>query len=268
MKIIRKILDDDCPGLAAQMAFHFMLSFIPALIFMVALFALIGTQQRVLPELIGLIYRVAPARTAELLHGITETVFAGASGKLALLGLVLALWTASNAAHVAIKALNVIYRDVVERQRHFMADRFMALGVVSVLGLGLIAAANLIVFSQLLLSTLKAWVVVDTDLVSGWRWPLFILGMVIFSAATYKITPSARGIPWRFSLPGAGVFVVMWFVISFLFSFYVENFGRFNEVYGTLAGVMMLMVWFYLSSLAFLVGGEVNAMMLRSQLAD
>jgi membrane protein len=239
--LVARIRGDDIFGLSAEMAFNLILTFIPALIFLVSLLGLLGQQMDLLPVALDVIENLAPAVAQPILEQTLLAVVDGSSGELTIIGLLVALWAASNGAVVLIKALDRAYR-LSPGGRSYWSMRAMALA------------------EQLINITGIQRVLIDLL-----RWGIAILGITFFSAYVYAMVPSQkfRKIYWQGTLPGAAVFVLMWVTISLAMGFYLQNIGQLNIVYGVLGAIVILMTWVYFSSLSMLIGGEVAALLGR-----
>ncbi len=212
--------------------------------------------------------RFLPDDAIEVFSGLLISIVEGSSGGLALLSFLAAFWAASNGAQVILKALNRAYGYPEESS--FFRKKKLAVFILLSLGLTLFVASNLIIFGDLLLAYLGDMFQLGGEtiiLVSVLRWVLVILTIILFTSYVYSIVPGARGqeIPWKRTLPGSLVFAFLWIVVSLVFSLYVENMGRYNQVYGALGAVIVLMVWIFMSSFVLLVGGEVNAVLAANQ---
>jgi membrane protein len=258
---------DDLLGMAAEMAYNLMMSLLPGLLFMVSLFGLIGNQQNLMDDLMNMGARFAPPDIINLLRDTLHEVFAGSSGGLAAVGLLTALWTASNGAMVVIKGINRAY-SATDHGQPWWKVRLLSLWIVLSLGLVLLVSSQVVLFGNPILRNIIANTFGLSDfwitLISWFRWVVTILALIGFTAYVYTWIPGASVFKQSFkmTLPGAVAFVFLWIGISVLFSYYVDNMANYNKVYGALGGVIMLMFWLYLSSLALLIGGEINAILL------
>lgn len=269
IRLVNKLMQDDCIGLASELSFSLMLSLVPALIFVFSLFGMIGRQIDLLPLMIDLVNQLAPGEVAPLLKQTIQEVFQGSSGGLTLLSFAGALWSASNGAKVLIKALNRAY-NVPHSQQTFWKRNTMGLGVISLLGLTLILASFLILFGSILIHALENFLDLGIEgltLLRLFRWAIAIISATAFMSLIYTMVPRIGGLQlgWRGVIPSALVFVILWVGISLLFDFYITSLNRLNPVYGTLGAVIVLMTWLYLSALAMLTGGEIAALLTLSK---
>ena len=189
------------------------------------------------------------------------------SGGLALIvvGFVLALWTASGAMNALMRGLNHVYDR--EETRSFVRQRLTALRMLAclLLAFGLSSASSC---SGRRLSELVE--ALGLEEAFGWlwwtaEWPILIVGLLSVFAAVLYLGPNVAHPRWRFLTPGAVFAVVIWLLASGLFAVYVSLFGSYNKAWGSLAAVIIMLTWLWLSALALLLGAEVNAEAERSR---
>jgi membrane protein len=255
---------DDCTGLAAEMTYNWMLSLLPTLIFIFALFGMFGVKSNLFEQLMNRLYFLVPADAYHLLEVSLQELTKASNGGVALFSLLGALWTASNGANSIEKALNRAFRCVPQK-RGFIRKQAVALLIVLGLGFLLLVCANLIVFGDLIFGLIQQTMHPPAELLvmMGWlRWGIAIGGLVLIISFIYWIAPDvgAKRLPLTQQvLPGALTFVLLWILISWLFSLYVSNLGHFNKIYGSMGAIIILMIWLYLTSYTLIIGGEVNA---------
>jgi len=258
----------DDAGLAAEMAYHLMLSLMPALVLLVSVFDLIGSRYNLFDESLVMLSRVAPREVMPLIRETLGQIMDANSGRVALFGALGLLWTASNGAAVVLKGVNRAYG--VTLKTGMVRERLFAIVMILVLGLGMLVGLNLFFFGDDLIAfadrvfTLPGVVV---SLLHLARWLLVLGALVLVSAlvyflSLYQITPRVK---LRAVIPGALTFVGLWLLASWGFRLYIEHFATFNQVYGALGVVIILLTWLFLTSFALLVGGEVNALVHQRQ---
>jgi membrane protein len=250
--------DDNLSLLAGGVAFFAMLSLVPALVAVVSLYGLVADPSDVERQVRDLT-EAMPEEARDLLlqqmNNIVESSSAGLS-LAALGGLVLALWSASAALKQLIAAVNVTYDE--REDRGFLKVRSLSL----VLALG---AALFVVVAIALIAILPSALgdsgvgQVARVVVNVARWPLLLVGMVIALSIVYRVGPNRDDPRWRWVSWGAVIAAVGWIVASIAFSIYAANFGSYNETYGSLGAVIVLMLWLYLTALLVLLGAEINA---------
>ncbi len=259
----RRLLENDSPGLAAEMTYNWMLSLLPALIFIFSLFGMFGVQSSLFEHFILRLHRLIPADAFNLLETYLRELTRDSSGSLALVSFAGALWTAANGAVTVEKALNRSYR-CIEEPRNFWQKRATAMWIVVGMGFLLFVCANLLVFGEVLFQAIQHIFPLPQEMLRllGYvRWVIPVFSLIVISAFIYYVAPGykperprKRRI-WR----GAMAFVGIWIFVSWLFSLYVNNMGNYSRIYGSMGAVIILMVWLYITSFALIIGGEINA---------
>jgi len=248
---------------AAALAFFFMLSLFPLIIFLAAALAYFPLGDPI-HELLAMLDPVAPAPAMAVLHEVATELLAANTGLLSasILG---AIWAASGGFNAMIGALNLAY-DVKEG-RPFWKRRLVAIGLTIVAGgMVTIASAAMVVGPQFG-AHLAARVGWDPQFASAWP-HLRLFGALLFAILSvellYFVGPNVRQRFWA-QIVGAVVAVAMWLGASYGLGVYLRNFANINKSYGALGAVIALMLWFYVSALAILVGAEINAELLKSE---
>jgi membrane protein len=263
----RETIADNMTDAAAALAYYAFLAIPAALLLAAGLFGLLASPDAI-TTILDKLGNVLPAEAVDLVRqGLTRLTRSQGTG-IALVGVgaVLALWTISGAMNALMRALNAAYDR--RETRGFVRQRLTALGMfVSCL------AAGVLSFGLLVLGpALAEWVgsaVGQPDLVSWvwWtaQWPILLVGLLLAFAAILYLGPNVDHPRWRLLTPGAVVAIVLWLAGSALFSFYVSRFGSYNKAWGSLASVVVMLTWLWLSALALLLGAEVNAEVERSR---
>jgi membrane protein len=258
-RLWREIQEDELLGRSAQLSYYILLALFPALIVLTAIMGLLSVENY-MPELMGYLHKVLPADALSIVRRFLDQIAQGSGADILSLGLLGALWASSSGMTAIMEALNVVY-DVKEDSRPFWRVRLTAI----LLTMGL--AGFVIVSMTLVLSGehIGRWVadLVGLGTVFTWawlvlQWPAAIALMLLAVGAVYYACPDIEQ-DWRWVSPGSLFAVVMWFVVSLGFKVYVENFGAYNKVYGSISGVIVMMLWLYWSGMVLLVGGEINA---------
>ncbi|MBM3213634.1 YihY/virulence factor BrkB family protein [Candidatus Poribacteria bacterium] len=257
------VWEDDVAGFATQMAYNAMFSIFPGLLLLAALVQRLGTANLV-AQLMRVAERHLPREMMDLVQANVELlVLSRLSGVFTLGTSLVLLWVASNFMNVFLKSLSVVYREPDTRSlvAAYFVRRAKALAVVVVFGFASALSFNLFVFggrtARLVESALGLANVVSGTL-DTLRWPLAFIMMTFSTMLLYMLVPS-RSVTLKRAWPGALTFSVFWIAMTGLFSAYVTGFAHYSSVYGAIAGLIMMMTWFYLSSLLLLFGAEVNA---------
>ncbi len=256
--IAKRFLKDEAVGLAAQLAYFFLLSLFP---FMIFLMTLIGYLPISADLILDFIREFAPGETHKLIQENIEGVLSSQNGKLLSVGLIGTVWSASNAINALIRALNRSYH--VGESRNFFISRGLAILLTFGMIVVIIVALTLPVFGEKIGLMVFAYFGLSDSFLRAWeivRWALSFFVLFIVFASLYFFAPN-KHLPWKSVIPGAIVATAGWLLSSLLFSYYVSSFGNFSASYGSLGGIIVLMIWFYLSGMVIILGGEVNAVL-------
>ncbi|MCZ2824745.1 MULTISPECIES: YihY/virulence factor BrkB family protein [unclassified Modestobacter] len=249
---------DNMPIIAGGVAFFAFLSIFPALIATISIYGLVASPEQVTQQIESLSDQLPESAQDILTEQLTDiTSNAGGALTFGLIASVLgALWTASGGVNNMVKAVNIAYDEV--ETRNFLKLRALSL----VLTLGAIVFI-LITFALIAVVPVVLDVLplggVGTVLAQVLRWVLLLAVVVGSLAVLYRVAPDRDAPKIRWVSLGSLVVTVIWAVVSVAFSFYVNNFGSYNETYGAIAGVIVLMLWLYLTCYLVLLGAEINA---------
>jgi membrane protein len=254
----KETYEDDCLGLAAQLAYYFILALFPALLFLLALASFFPIDQ-VTDEVMRGLANVAPPDVVKLITEQMQRIANSDQGGLLTLGILGALWSSSSAIVGLISALNAAY-DIKEG-RSWWKVRLLAIGLTVALAIFLLISSTLVIAGPEIARKLADNFGLGAAFTWTWnilQWPI-AAGMVITALAlVYYYGPDAEQ-DWVWITPGAVVATVLWLLISLGFRAYVQYAGDYNATYGTIGGVIVLLLWLYLSGFAILVGAEMNA---------
>ncbi len=256
----RAAVDDQITDAAAAIAYYGFLAIPALLLISVGVFSIFASPSAV-ETIIDRLGTVIPSEAVTLLEtGLQRTTEEGGGLTMILIGGAVALWTASGAANAVMRALNRIHDT--DETRSFVRQRLVGLAMVLV---AVIAFA--IVFGLLILGPkLSGWI---GDLVGaeaavrwGWllgQWPILLVGLLVAFGTVLFLGPNVEHPRWRFLSVGAGLAVALWLAASGGFALYVAFFGSYNKTWGSLAAVIIMLTWLWLSSLALLFAAEVDA---------
>jgi membrane protein len=251
----------DLFGRASELAFNFLLSLFPLLLCLLALFGLFASRSLELQAvLLSYFADLLPPGAFQLLEEVTIELATTAANDKLTLGLVMALWFASGAVSSMISTLNGVYR--VSESRPWLTVRAIALGLTIVISILLCSA----LFAMLEGANVVDWLgaklhLVPFIVVAGkWlQWPLAVFFAVLSFSLIYYCGPSREHRKWRWVSPGSLFGAFIWLAASIGFRVYLRFFNTYTETYGSLGALMILVVWLYVTGLAFLVGGQINA---------
>lgn len=253
-----EVVADNCLGLAAQLAYYFFLALFPALLFLVALasFFPIGN---IVDTITGTLARVAPSEVLTIVQDQILKIAHGKSGGLLTLGMLGTIWSTSSGVDAIIDTLNQAYD--IQEARPWWRVKLTALTLTIGLALFVILSTVLVVAGPELAEHAANWLHLGPAFAWTWKvlqWPLVVVLISLAVAAVYYFAPDAKQ-EWVWITPGSILSTLLWLIISLGFRFYVTHFGSYNATYGAIGGVIVLLLWFYLSGLAVLVGAELNA---------
>jgi len=263
----KEFQEDNMTDWAAALTYYGLLSLFPALIAMVSLIGIFGDPKSTTESLTEIISEIGPASAAETFEGpiksITES--SGTAGLALILGLLASLWSASGYTGAFMRASNVIYET--PEGRPFWKLRPLQLLVTLAMIILLTLLAVSLVLSGPVVEAVAGPLGIGKTAVEVWdiaKWPVMALVFLLMVALLYYASPNVKLRGFKWVTPGSLVAIVVWIVASALFAFYVSNFASYDKTYGTLGGLIALLVWFWISNLAILFGHELNAERERS----
>lgn len=252
--LFEKIKEDEVTGLAAQLAYYFLLSIFPLLIFVITLLPFLPVNQA---DIMDILHTYAPAESAKLLEASLKEIMSNQNGGLLSFGILATIWSASNGTNAIMRALNHAYD--IEETRSFIKVRGLAL--ILTIGLIVVVVVSLLlpVFGKYILNIVFDFLGFEPSFVYDLlRWGISIAVITFVFLIIYWVGPNLK-MKFMNALPGAIFASVGWAGSSLAFSFYVSRFANYSSTYGSLGGLIVLMLWFYLTGLVIIIGGEVNA---------
>jgi membrane protein len=254
-----ELSDDHVSMIAAGVAFYGLLAIFPMIAALISTWALIFDPQQIAQQ-IEQISGYLPEAGSIVKNQATKIASGTGTGVsiAAIGGILFALYSASKGMKALIEGLNIIYDE--EEERGFIKLNLVALGLTLGMIVILIVSLALIMAAPTLLGSLGLGSTVQT-LVTWLRWPVLFAIVVVSLGVLYRFGPSRDEPQWQWVSWGAVIATVIWLIGSILFSIYVRNFGSYNETYGSLGAVVILLIWFWLSAFIVLMGAELNAEM-------
>lgn len=256
--------EDDLSSLAAALAYRFVLALFPFFIFLAALAGFVThlfDVQNPTDRIINTIGNTLPADVTSVLRTQLESVISSRNVALLSVGLLGTLWAASSGVGSLMKVMNRVYG--VRETRPAWERYLLSLGLTAFAGLLLIASFLVLVVWQASGTRIADKIGlggVSAALLPLLRWPVSIITILLATGVTYRVTPNAR-LSLKRILPGMLLFTSVWLVATYLFGLYIAHFASYNSTYGTLGGVVILLIWFYLTAFILLVGAELNAVL-------
>lgn len=268
LEVYNRIFEDDVFGRAAQLAYYWLFSIFPLLIFLTALLAYLP-MPRFFESLFEYLQRILPPDAYSLVNTTFQQITSQPRSGLLSFGILVSIWASANGMESIIVLLNLAYD--VEKRRAWWHERLLALHLTLGLALFVFTALGLLFFGESLGERVTQHYGYGENFQTFWnlaRWAGIVGFILLALELLYFIAPNIRQ-RWRETTPGALFALGCWLVITFGFKFYVVRFGNYNATYGALGGVMVLMLWLYLTGVAILLGGEINSVIseLKQQLA-
>jgi membrane protein len=262
----REMLDDNGLGLAAQLAFYFFLSLFPTLLFLLAIASYLPADD-LTGRVVGVMQGAAPDQVVGIIRTQLEHLGARRDGGVLTFGVVFALWSSSAALVAIIDALNRAY-DVTDT-RSWWKRRAVALLLTIGLAAFLLLSFALVMGGPALGRFVGGYFGLDSAFATAWSvlyWPVVFMLVATGIGLVYFFAPNVKQ-PFAWLTPGSVLAAVLWIGGSLGFRTYVANFGSYNESYGAIGGVMVLLLWLYLSGLVLLLGAELNSEIVHARVA-
>jgi len=264
-RVWQRVTAHEVVGHAAGLSYYFLFALFPTLLFLTTLLGLLPLPP-VMDQLVGYFVRVLPPDAASLVVKTLGEVRAGASGGLLSLGVVAALWGASGGMLSIISGLNRAYE--LRDHRPWWKRRLIAITLTCGFSVFTLLAILLLVFGERIGETIATLLGLGPQFTQTWKivqWPAVMLCALAGVGLVHYVAPVRRR-PVASLLPGSVFAVLAWLVLSLALRLYVHYAGNYNATYGSIGGVILLMLWLYWISLALLIGAEVNAVLAEASL--
>lgn len=262
----RQVQKDRVTAQAAQLSFYFLLSIFPLLIALTALLGLFIESASTLDDLLArYLERVAPESVLTLISDTLQEVRRGASGTKLSIGLLGTIWVASSGIAALINALNIAY-DVPEGRR-WWKRRLVAVALTVVFLTLMFIATLLLIYGPLFIDILASYFRFGTIFEFVWKcveWVLVLVFVLLAFNILYIYAPNVEHHRWHWLMPGTVAGVLLWVLASLGFKLYLAYFDRYSVTYGSLGAVIIVLLWFYLTGIAVIVGGEINSEIARA----
>ena len=253
-------------GRAAELAYYFLFALFALILVMMTLFGLFASHRVELQyNLLSYFADFLPPTAFQLLQTVASDLSTNASGGKLTLGIVFALWSVSTGICSIISALNSV--NHVRESRSWLKVRAIALGLTLLITVLLLAALFLVLASSDFVGWLGTRLGLEPIVILVWKaiqWPASIFFVSISCLLIYRFGPDLKGRSWHWMTPGIAVGLLIWLVSSLGFRMYLHFSNHYSATYGSLGGVMILLLWLYISGLAYLLGGTINAEIQRS----
>ncbi|MFJ8649989.1 YihY/virulence factor BrkB family protein [Streptomyces sp. NPDC093546] len=261
--------DDELADRAAALTYYGVLSLFPALLVLVSLLGLAG--ESVTQSVLDNLQKFAPGAARDVITNAVQQLqgSAGVGSVMAVVGLLAAVWSASGYIAAFIRASNAVY-DMPEGRPVWKVMPLRLALTVTLMVLALVSAL-IVVFTGTLARQAGTALGLGDTAMTVWsiaKWPVLVLLVTIMIAILYWAAPNARGRGFRWITPGSLLALLIWLLASGGFALYVANFGSYNKTYGTLAGVIIFLIWLWITNLAVLLGLEFDAELARQRAID
>jgi membrane protein len=263
----KETMADNLMSIAAALAYYAFLAIPSVLMVGVGIFSLVGDRATV-NSIVDRLGGIIPASAQKLVHDSLTTLLNSKGTGLTVLvvGSLLALWSLTGAMQNVMWGLNVAYER--GESRGFVRRRLTSLSMVAFAALGVLLVFGLLILGPHLTTWVGEAVGQKTLVTWVWwvaQWPVLVAGLMVAFAGIYYLGPNVKHPRWQFLTFGSVFAIVAWLALSGLFAFYVSRFGSYNKTWGSLSAVVVMLTWLWLSSLALLVGAEINAEAERSR---
>jgi membrane protein len=254
--------EDNLTDWAAALTYYGLLALFPALIALVSIVGLVADPQETSRTITDIVTQIGPSSGAETFSGPIQSITSNqsAAGILLVLGLVIALWSASGYVGAFMRASNIIYETPEGRPIWKLRPLQMLITLVMVLLVALLALS--LVLTGPIVDAVAGPLGISDTATTIWdiaKWPVMLAIVIMIIAVLYYSTPNVKLRGFKWVAPGTAIAVVVWLLASAAFAFYVANFGSYDKTYGTLGGVVVMLMWLWITNLALLFGHELNA---------
>jgi membrane protein len=265
-QIWTKVGDDDVFGRSAQLAYYFLLALFPLLIFVTALLGLFpGAAERGMMVLFEYLGEALPKQASDLVQtGFSQVMQASGGGKISF-GIMATLWAASAGMTAIMDALNAAYE--AKESRSLIKQYATAIALTVVVALLLVVAVAVVFFGDKIADAVFPGGVIAVV----WKivqWPVALIFVLLAFSLIYFYGPDSKKVQWHWITPGAVAGLLLWLAASFALRIYLHLFNTYNATYGSLGGVMILLLWFYLTGAAILIGAEINSVIENAAAED
>ncbi|HYN86404.1 MAG TPA: YihY/virulence factor BrkB family protein [Pyrinomonadaceae bacterium] len=260
-RVWSEMQEDEVLGRAAQLSYYFLLALFPLLLFLTSLLGwFAGEDSELRRTLFEYLSTILPGEAATLVDDTVADVTQGSGGGKLSFGILATLWAASNGMGAISESLNVAY-DVKET-RPWWKTRLFAIFLTFALALLVVSALVLVLYGHDIAETVAGRFGLGAAFELAWKvlqWPIALVFVLLGFALIYYLAPDIRDQDWKWVTPGSILAMIIWLAVSFGFRTYLLYFNSYSATYGSLGAVIILMLWFYFTGAAILVGGEINS---------
>lgn len=259
-RLVKDSIEDDVLSLASQLAYSLLFAFFPFLIF---LMTLIGFSEIRSKDVLDIFMKIMPYQAYELTKNIVVEVVDTKNANLLSISLLASIWSSVSGFNAVIKGLNKSYKE--SERRSFIKVQLISLIFTLGLILVIFSVVFLMIFASVneqILSRFLGHPEVSSFVWDVTKYTILIFSMIFIFSALYRYTPVEKH-KWRDVIWGAVFTTFGWLISSLGFSYYINNFGNYSKIYGSIGGVIILMLWLFIGSLIVIIGGELNSVILE-----
>jgi membrane protein len=260
-KLYERAFDADILSRAAQVAFYFSFALFPLLYFLVSLFGLwLEASEGLRGELFSYLRRIMPFAVFDLVRTTVDEIIEKSSGGKLVLGLIVALWSASAGVDAVRSALNDVYK--LKETRSIWRLKIESLLLTFAIAILTTLILAIVFYGWQLFGAGLAMIGLEVSsplVLVSIQWITILLAMLLACEMAYNLLPDFKKFSWVWVTPGSIVAIVLWIVLTSGFRVYLGYFNTYNRAYGSLGAVMIMMLWLYLTALALIIGGAINA---------
>ena len=266
-KVVREFSDDQCTDLAAALTYYAVLALFPAIVALISIVGVVGQPTAVQDAMTDIVKPLVSGETFNILNdAVTQLTSSSAAGIGLVVGLALALWSASGYVGAFGRAMNRIYE--IDEGRPFWKLRPVQLLVTLIAVLLIAVVLVALVLSGPLATTVGNTIGLGSTAVTIFniaKFPVIAAMVVVIVAILYYATPNVKQPKFKWVSVGAVFAIIIWVIASIAFAFYVSNFGSYNKTYGSLAGVIVTLLWLWITNIALLLGAEIDSELERGR---
>ena len=259
-RVFERAYTDDVLGQSAKLSYYLVLAVFPMLIFLVTLIGILAPGSDMLQKLLAYWRGVLPRSAYDLVFKTWQEISATAGGGKLSLGIVGTIWAASGAMGAVMDGLNKAYR--VKEGRPWWKAQLLSILLTIAFVVFTFVALSVVLFGNHLGELAAAYVGLGTQFATMWnfvQWPIGLAFVWLACVLLYRYAPDVHPLSWNRVMTGAHIAVVLWLLVSIGLRVYLRYFNHYGATYGSLGAVIVLMLWFYFTGAAILIGGEVNA---------
>lgn len=260
INLIKKALTDDILALSSQLAYSLLFSFFPFLIF---LMTIVGYSDIKTGDIMNNLRVIIPREAYDLADRTVSEVVSSKKGGLLPISIILTIWSASSGFNAVIKGLNKAYNE--EECRSIIKVQLISLAFTFGLVIIIMFSVLLLIFGETNSYFLIKWFGLPKEFKIIWGLMKYILSiaiMISIFSALYRFAPCKRH-GWLEVMPGALFSSLGWILASICFSFYINNFGNYSKIYGSIGAVIILMLWLLITAIMVILGGEINSVLMK-----